>query len=382
MYKRFIALGVLVILVGFVTQAFAAPFDAASPEQGRRTQGDTLTRAGAVAMLVESDSLLRERLQHHIRFAPPLPLFEDIDYTQWYAPYVETAFEAGIITGSSDGLFHPDSFITEEQMILLAVRYRAMSNPGMNAQLPEHNDPNWLSVSVSAALQNGMDLPFPIRPGQPMARTSVNALLASVGIESPETIAITHTSGSPARVTASILPIRPINTTPRPTIATPAQTSSAPTVSSAPASQKPFAISLPTLGVKDLTITHPSDPFTKDGLLAPLKNGVGHLFSYPGKGGKILVYGHSSSYAWDISEYTKIFRQINKLNIGDLVHVTYNGTVHTYKVTRKQAVPADDMSAYQGTGEELILYTCWPPDSIKERYLVHAVPVAGEVAAR
>lgn len=116
--------------------------------------------------------------------------------------------------------------------------------------------------------------------------------------------------------------------------------------------------------------------------MAPLQHGVGHLFSYPGGGGTILIYGHSSSYAWDVSKYTKIFRQINKLAIGDKVTVNYKGKAYTYQVSHKQSVPANDLSAYKGgRGEELILYTCWPPDSIKERYLVHAVPVS-EVAAR
>jgi len=139
---------------------------------------------------------------------------------------------------------------------------------------------------------------------------------------------------------------------------------------------KAFAISMPTLGIKDLTVTHPSDPFTTQGLLAPLKYGVGHLFGYPGKGGTILVYGHSSSYPWDVSQYTKIFRGINKLNVGDTISVTYGGNVYNYRITLKQTVPASDMSAYQGgNGEELILYTCWPPDSISQRYLVHATPI-------
>ena len=137
---------------------------------------------------------------------------------------------------------------------------------------------------------------------------------------------------------------------------------------------------MPSLGIKDLTITHPSDPFTHGGLLNPLKYGVGHLFAYPGSQGKILIYGHSSSYPWDVSDYTKIFRQINKLVVGDFVYVHFNGTVHTYQISSKQTVAAKDMTAYQGAGEEeLILYTCWPPDSISQRYLVHAKPV-GTVA--
>jgi LPXTG-site transpeptidase (sortase) family protein len=142
------------------------------------------------------------------------------------------------------------------------------------------------------------------------------------------------------------------------------------------ASKKFFSVTIPAAGIKDLTITHPTNATTSQGLLAPLQAGVGHLFSYPGKGGKILVYGHSSSYPWDVSGFTKIFRQINKLNVGDKIYVTYNGKLHVYQVTHESVVPASDTTAYRGGGsEELILYTCWPPDDIKQRYLVHAKPV-------
>jgi len=139
---------------------------------------------------------------------------------------------------------------------------------------------------------------------------------------------------------------------------------------------------MPTLGINSLNVLHPSDPFTSAGLLAPLKYGVGHLFSYPGTNGKILIYGHSSSYPWDVSSFTKIFRQINKLAVGDKVYVDYDGKKITYEVSFKETVPAKDLSAYKNGGsEELILYTCWPPDSISQRYLVHARPVQA-VAAR
>ncbi len=149
-----------------------------------------------------------------------------------------------------------------------------------------------------------------------------------------------------------------------------------PVPSGAMLSGKPFAISIPSLGISDLTITHPGDPTTQKGLLAVLGSGVGHLFSYPGGDGKIMIYGHSSGYAWDVSKFTKIFRKINELNAGDRVYVTYKGKLHVYQVTYKQAVPSNDLKYFSGDGEELILYTCWPPDSIKERFLVHATPVS------
>lgn len=143
------------------------------------------------------------------------------------------------------------------------------------------------------------------------------------------------------------------------------------------ASSQQFAISIPSLGIQDLTVTHPADPTTQKGVLAPLQTGVGHLFAYPGQGSKIMIYGHSSGYPWDLSRYTKIFRTINKLAIGDKVYVTYNKHLYVYQVVNKRAVSTKDTSAFQPdqNGEELILYTCWPPDSISQRYLVHAVPV-------
>jgi LPXTG-site transpeptidase (sortase) family protein len=143
------------------------------------------------------------------------------------------------------------------------------------------------------------------------------------------------------------------------------------------ASEKHFAISMPSLGVIDLAVNHPSDPFSNKGVLAPLEYGVGHLFSYPGGGGKIMIYGHSSGYPWDISDYTKIFRRVNELSEGDKIYVTYDGELHIYEVAREQTIDASDTRPFNdnGAGEELILYTCWPPDSIAQRYLIHAYPV-------
>jgi LPXTG-site transpeptidase (sortase) family protein len=158
----------------------------------------------------------------------------------------------------------------------------------------------------------------------------------------------------------------------------PANVVLAPKIDHPYASEKYFSISMPSIGVTDLTITHPQDAVSKDGVLSVLKQGVGHLFSYPGGGGKMMVYGHSSGYPWDVSEYTKIFRRINELSPGDKVYVTYAGKLHVYKVTHEQTIIAKDANkAFQdeGVGEELILFTCWPPDSIAQRYLVHAVPV-------
>lgn len=369
-HKRILTLVAILLFVGVVTRVFAQ-----SPVQ---TGDAAITRAGAVALMVEADPMLKARLRHHIDHVAPLPLFDDLDYEEWYAPYVETAFEAGIITGNKERLFRPGDSLLEEEMIVLGARFGAMSRPEISEGIAR-NGSSWFEDALLASVQAGFAMPAPVRVGQPARRSDFHAMLQSMDVRDPARITLTHRPLRP--VTIPSAPARaPSTPTPvdQPQVQAPSQNPNpAPAQPAGPQpSQKPFAISLPSLDIEDLTITHPADPFTKDGLLAPLKYGVGHLFGYPGKGGKILIYGHSSSYPWDVSDYTKIFRQINKLNPGDLIHVTYNGTVHTYKVSYKQTVPADDVSAYGGGGgEELILYTCWPPDSIKERYLVHAVPV-------
>jgi LPXTG-site transpeptidase (sortase) family protein len=399
-HKRLLALAGMVLLAGMVTRAFAQVIEIeyVNPQVTSVpvTNNQPLTRIEAVALLVEADPILKDRLNAFIKHRPPMPLFADIDYAQWQAPYIEAAFEAGLITGNKARLFRPNDLITEEEMISIGARAYAMNHQQMNEWLSKQSG-DWFNSAVTASLQSGLDLPFPIRLGQPAKKGDFMTLLSSMSIQNPEMLSITNRPNQPIVTTTTVRPLQPITQRPSQQYVAPSSqapqnnptpAAQNPTPSSQPAQQpaqpsnqqqpsaKPFAISMPSLGVKDLAIIHPTDPTTQNGLLAPLKNGVGHLFSYPGKGGTILVYGHSSSYSWDVSEYTKIFRQINKLNVGDLIYVTYNGKVHTYKVSYEQTVLASDMSAYSGgDGEELILYTCWPPDDIKERYLVHAVPV-------
>lgn len=369
----------------------------------------TITRAGAVALLVEARPFFYSRVDQFARHMPPISLFEDAERTEWYAPYLEAAFEAGLIIGNRERLFRPAKPLTEREAVELALRFRSLDRPSLAVDIDRSRIASDSATSLTAlALREGIVVPLPFHPDAQISREHFFVLMRSLRITNPETIVIRSLPlptpvAAPLPVTATAAVIAPppvaaqptqfkpiaaapsfatpprfVATQPRP-IAYPSQPTQTPArqpTATLPASTLSFAISMPTLGVRDLPISHPSDPFTKDGLLAPLKNGVGHLFSYPGNGGTILVYGHSSSYAWDVSNYTKIFRQINKLNTGDRIYVTYNGTQHTYQVTRKQTVPAADMSAYQnGNGEELILYTCWPPDTIRERYLVFARPI-------
>ena len=66
-----------------------------------------ISRVEALKIIVELEPELRARAQWFKANMPPIALFPDVDQGAWYAPYVEAAFEAGIVTGYPDHLFRP-----------------------------------------------------------------------------------------------------------------------------------------------------------------------------------------------------------------------------------------------------------------------------------
>lgn len=365
------------LLLGFILSIVQVPVQAEA-----RT---SITRAEAVALAVDSQSDLKGRLQWYMKNMPPIGLFLDVDKKSWYAPYLETAFEAGIIVSNSTRTFRPKDPITIEEAAALMTRLKNRQTASTILFYNPGNRP-WQEVVIAEATSTGISMPTPVRVGTAVSLADYHQMMRSAGVQNPQLIALTINPAegylpkpvmvAQAPAPARVQPITRTNTTAQ--VAQPQapapQPTSQPTTTQA--NTDAFTITIPAAGIENLAVIHPTDPFTSQGLLAPLQNGVGHLFSYPGKKGKILIYGHSSSYPWDVSTYTKIFREINKLNNGDKIYITYNGKQYTYEVYAEEAVPANDMSRYQGSGEEiLILYTCWPPDSISQRYLVYARPV-------
>ncbi|MAE68204.1 MAG: S-layer homology domain-containing protein [Candidatus Peribacteraceae bacterium] len=422
--RRFVASLALVALASLTAgQALAAGFaDTQGTDYGRafaylQSQGivqgyaDGLARPGhplnrveALKVILKAQGSYDSRVAHYTKKTPPIPLFSDIDQTQWYVPYIEAAFEQGVITGYPDGTFRPARLLSTEEAVTMLMRTFNESSSATNAALSDfiQNQPNqWYTASINAAINKNlvmhkgqMRLGAAITRGQffdmvyRLHESKANGKVAYDGPEPtapPARVAVAaprpqedfgptgiSSYENDDRVVAAVSPkvqkaqIQPANVTITPKIDHPY------------ASEKYFSISMPTLGIHDLTITHPQDAVSKDGVLSVLNQGVGHLFAYPGGGGKMMVYGHSSGYPWDVSEYTKIFRRINELNPGDKVYVTYSGTLYVYEVTFEETIAAKNANKAfqdQGVGEELILFTCWPVDSIAQRYLVHAVPV-------
>ncbi|MDD3897124.1 MAG: sortase [Candidatus Peribacteraceae bacterium] len=362
-------------------------------EQGRPY--DTLNRAEALKVILELQDETSRRAAWYRSNMPIIALFPDVRQKDWFASYIETAYEKRIVTGYPDGKFHPGRPVSVEEAVTLLMRtYGETGSTGDTEQSLRIQNAagQWYTPAINAAIKRNL-----------IAQNE--RLLLGAAITRGQFFSIVHRMHAVKATRAvafndgAVQPVAsvqaPLIAAPQPQVAVSAGTAviHAPqpvavatagnTQGSQYGSEKYFAVTIPKAGITDLNITHPVDPFTKEGVLAPLQSGVGHLFSYPGGGGKIMVYGHSSGYPWDVSQYTKIFRKINALQAGDRIYVTYSGTLYVYEVTFEETIDAADTSRFQdnGSGEELILYTCWPPDSIQQRYLIHAIPV-GTVALR
>lgn len=340
-----------------------------------------MNRAQMLALTLDVRPETRELVNHYRSHRSRIALFTDIDQNSQEAPYVEAAFRSGLIRGYDDRTIRLEESVSVEEAS--AVLLIAAGIP-----LPTQTEDPWNVAVFREAIKQGMYKDISqVVPGQPITVADFTDMERRIGLLEP-----VQNVGGPVLAANEAVEAPPVTETaylqePAPEVIAPdepltdgfmrmaAQPTNDGSVIQEYASGLDFGVSIPALGVKDLPIFHPDDPGTSEGVLSVLQHGVGHLFSYPGRGGKIMVYGHSSSYPWDVSPYTKIFRQVNKLKTGDDVYVMYKGQLFHYQVTGQEQIAPDDNSPFTGEGEELLLYTCWPPDSTKSRLIIRAAPV-------
>ncbi len=340
-----------------------------------------INRAEAVKILLQARPEFVSKVNNYR--SNPSQAFNDTGRGEWYDPYVSAAKEVGMLTGYPDGSFRPENRILLPEALGLIYRSYGFTAQAQSGQ-------QWYQPYLDKALQqNTLFLGDQYGIAEPLTRgqfidvvyrleivldRNLSAFVDPPELANMQRYEINMNTGSQA--SGDPLVVRNNGMEYRQPGSAPAPTGSYDQSELQYKSSKEFAITIPRLGITDLSITHPEDASTSEGLVKPLQNGVGHLFAFPGNDGKVLVYGHSSGYAWDVSQYTKIFRRVNELKSGDRVYVTYAGKLFIYEVTGQQTINPSDVSPFMGNGEELILYTCWPPDSIATRLLVHARPIA------
>ncbi len=140
-----------------------------------------------------------------------------------------------------------------------------------------------------------------------------------------------------------------------------------------------FDIIIPKIGANSRIIPNVNAANEAD-YLAALKKGVAHTAgtAFPGEGGHIYLFAHSTDYFWNVTAYNAVFYLLYKLKNGDEVDLFYKGQRYVYKVIGQAIVdPSEIQYMTRKTNREfLTLQTCWPPGTTLKRLLVFAVRVS------
>ena len=93
----------------------------------------------------------------------------------------------------------------------------------------------------------------------------------------------------------------------------------------------------------------------------------------PGRLGNTFISAHSTGEPWR-GKYRFAFLRINELESGNHIHIDYNGSRYTYKMTHSRIVePSVDFRVQSGRPvPTLTLMACWPLWTTDQRMLIHS----------
>ena len=110
-----------------------------------------------------------------------------------------------------------------------------------------------------------------------------------------------------------------------------------------------------------------------------MENGVAQFSipganAMPGEIGNLVITGHSAGDIYSNNQYKFIFSGLERLSVGDLVYIDYQGTRYTYSITGFKTVEPSDVAAlvYETNKPMLTLITCTPLGTARYRLLVSA----------
>lgn len=140
-----------------------------------------------------------------------------------------------------------------------------------------------------------------------------------------------------------------------------------------------FSIVIPKIGA-NAKVLPGIDVSNEGAYLEALQKGVAHAggTAFPGEGGHIFMFAHSTDYFWNVGSYNAVFYLLHKLNKDDEINVFYKGQRYVYRIVEKAVVdPSQVEYLTRKTDREfLTLQTCWPPGTTLKRLLVFAIRVS------
>jgi len=305
-----------------------------------------INRAEAVKVLVESqfdDLVISCALDWHKKLNHRYVMFPDVKTPEWFSKYVEVAYQNKIVKGYPDGQFRPANHINFAEALKVILE-------SYNVNLNEtHYKPNkllymkggeWFEPYFTYAYEyNLINQNKFYHPAQLITRGEFVEIIYRL-----------------ENVLETKLPEYVADKTP---------------------TSNEYRITIPRLNIIDFPVYF-ADPRNEKAALETLKKGLGQYLSPPGTGKKVVLFGHSSGYSWDNSSYKTLLRGINQVQNGDRIYINYKERGYVYEVFKSDIILAkEDYRLIENqNNNELALYTCWPPNSITYRYVVHGRPVS------
>ena len=139
-----------------------------------------------------------------------------------------------------------------------------------------------------------------------------------------------------------------------------------------------FSIVIPKIAANARIIPN-VDASRKDVYLPALEQGVAHTYgtAFPGEGGHMFLFAHSTDYFWNVSSYNAVFYLLSKLEPGDEINIFYKNQRFVYRNIGRRIVEPSQVEyvTRKTTKEFLTLQTCWPAGTTFKRLLVFATRV-------
>lgn len=304
-----------------------------------------INRAEAVKILTKSKfptDTIDTSIDWHKKANHRYVMFPDVAVSKWYSKYVEVSYQNRIIQGYPDGQFRPGNNINfAEALKVILETYKvdfSQNSYQPNKLLYVHNG-EWFEKYFTYAYDHNLINQHKFyHPGQLITRGEFVEIIYRL-----------------EEISKNRLPEYIVKTK---------------------STSNEYKITIPKLNIINVDVNFASvyDPTSAMGIL---KYGLGNYLNAPDSRKKMLLFGHSSGYSWDHSNYKTILKEINRLSNGDRIYINYKEKGYAFEIYNSEIIPAsqDHILVQNDHFNELALYTCWPPNSIAQRYVVYGKPV-------
>lgn len=304
-----------------------------------------INRAEVVAVMTREKFppvSIETALDLHKKAGHSYVIFPDVPISEWFGKYVQVSYQNNVIQGYPDGFFRPGNkmnFAEALKVILETYKVDFSQNKYQFNKLLLVNQGDWFEKYFTYAEDhNLLNQNKFYHPGQLITRGEfveiIYRLETMLKARLPEYVADKFEESDE------------------------------------------YTITIPKLNIVNVNVNF-ANIYDSSSALSILKYGLGNYLNPPDAGKKTLLFGHSSGYSWDHSSYKTILKEINKLNNGDRIYINYKEKGYVFEVFRSEIIPAsqDYKLVENEDADELAMYTCWPPNSIAQRYVVYGKPV-------